>query len=102
TTTTYSNAPTIGPQVAASGAFPTNAYALINVTSLLRGTGLLSWAVRRGNVAAVAFNSREAGANAPQLVVESVPGFSPPTISADALPTWQINGVVWSQVLVNN
>jgi hypothetical protein len=23
-------------------------------------------------------------------------------VSADALPTWQINGVVWSQVLVNN
>ena len=26
----------------------------------------------------------------------------PPTVSADGLPTWQINGVVWSQVVVNN
>ena len=26
----------------------------------------------------------------------------PATVSADALPTWQINGVVWSQVLVGN
>ena len=27
---------------------------------------------------------------------------TPATVSADALPTWQINGVVWSQVLVGN
>ncbi len=27
---------------------------------------------------------------------------TPPTVSADALPTWQVNGVVWSQVLVRN
>ena len=26
----------------------------------------------------------------------------PATVSADVLPTWQINGVVWSQVVVNN
>ena len=26
----------------------------------------------------------------------------PPTVSADALPTWQINGVVWSQTVVGN
>jgi len=27
---------------------------------------------------------------------------TPSTVSADGLPTWQINGVVWSQVVVNN
>lgn len=27
---------------------------------------------------------------------------TPATVSADALPTWQINGVVWSQVVVGN
>ncbi len=27
---------------------------------------------------------------------------TPATVSADALPTWQVNGVVWSQVLVGN
>lgn len=26
----------------------------------------------------------------------------PPTVSADALPTWQINGVVWSQAIVGD
>jgi trimeric autotransporter adhesin len=30
------------------------------------------------------------------------PPGTPATVSADALPTWQINGVVWSQVLVGN
>ncbi len=32
---------------------------------------------------------------------EPLPG-TPATVSADALPTWQVNGVVWSQVLVGN
>ncbi|WP_109505943.1 PKD domain-containing protein [Nocardioides speluncae] len=27
---------------------------------------------------------------------------TPPTVSGDGLPTWQINGVVWAQVLVGN
>lgn len=30
------------------------------------------------------------------------PAGQPPTVSADALPTWQINGVVWSQVVVGS
>lgn len=30
------------------------------------------------------------------------PSGTPATVSADGLPTWQINGVVWSQVIVNN
>ena len=27
---------------------------------------------------------------------------TPATVSADALPTWQINGVVWTQVMIGN
>lgn len=30
------------------------------------------------------------------------PAGTPATVSADSLPTWQINGVVWSQVVVKN
>ena len=30
------------------------------------------------------------------------PTGTPATVSADALPTWQVNGVVWSQVVVRN
>ena len=32
----------------------------------------------------------------------SPPVGTPATVSADALPTWQINGVVWRQVIVGN
>ena len=31
-----------------------------------------------------------------------LPHRSPTTVTADALPTWQINGVVWSQAIVGN
>jgi hypothetical protein len=74
TTTTYSNAPTLGAQVAASGAFPANAYVSMDVTSQVTGTGLVSFAVTRTNIAAIAFSARQAAANPPQLVVENSPG----------------------------
>ncbi len=32
----------------------------------------------------------------------SPPAGTPATVSADALPTWQVNGVVWRQVVVGN
>lgn len=42
-------------------------------------------------------------AAAPLAQADTVPsGTTPATVSADVLPTWQINGVVWSSVLVNN
>ena len=73
TTTTYSNAPALGAQVAASGAFPANAYVSMDVTSLVSGNGLVSLAVRRSNIAAIAFSAREAASNPPRLIVESAP-----------------------------
>ena len=44
------------------------------------------------------------GAGRPGVAVGDTapPVGTPATVSADALPTWQINGVVWSQVVVNN
>ena len=36
------------------------------------------------------------------LPAEADPIVSPETVTADVLPTWQINGVVWSQVVVGN
>ena len=83
TTTTYSNAPAIGSQVAAAGAFPANAYVSMDVTSLVSGNGIVSLAVRRSNIAAIAFNARETASNNPQLVVE-ISDASPLTISMTA------------------
>ncbi len=39
---------------------------------------------------------------APALADTAPPAGTPATVSADALPTWQINGVVWSQAVVGN
>src|SRR6478609_11744435 len=41
-------------------------------------------------------------AAAPALADTDPVAGTPATVSADSLPTWQINGVVWSQVTVGN
>ena len=112
TATTYANAPPIGAQVAASGPYQGGSYVSWDVTQAVAGEGLVSFALRRSSPDGNPFNSREAASNQPQLIVESFPTDPspppppppdlPPTVSADGLPTWQINGVVWSQVVVNN
>lgn len=58
---------------------------------------------RLGIIAAAAALIFAALAGVPATFADTNPPTGvPPTISADALPTWQINGVVWSQVVVNN
>ncbi len=43
------------------------------------------------------------GLSAAPAAAETWPGWTEPiTVSADGLPTWQINGVVWSQAIVGN
>ena len=74
TTTTYANAPAIGAQVAASGAFSANAYVSMDVTPAVTGSGLVSFAVTRTDTVPIGFNSREAAAaNRPELVVTTTP-----------------------------
>ena len=87
TTTTYSNAPAIGAQVAASGAFSANAYLSMDVTQAVTGSGLVSFAVTRTDTVPVGFNSREAAAaNRPQLVVTTTPcrDTTAPSVSVSA------------------
>lgn len=45
-----------------------------------------------------------AGAGGPEVARADTapPAGTPPTVSADGLPTWQINGVVWSQAVVGS
>ena len=43
-----------------------------------------------------------ATASAPSAADTSPPQGTPPTVSGDGLSTWQLNGVVWSQVVVGN
>jgi hypothetical protein len=71
TTTTYSNAPAIGAQVAASGSYPGGAYVSVDVTPVVKGSGLVSMAIRRTSTSSNTYRSREASSNRPQLVVAS-------------------------------
>lgn len=58
---------------------------------------------RLGVIAAAAALILPALAGVPAASADTTPPAGVPgTISADALPTWQINGVVWSQVVVND
>ena len=41
--------------------------------------------------------------SAPAAQADTVPAAgTPATVSADGLPTWQVNGVVWSQAVAKN
>ena len=55
-------------------------------------------AIAAGGLVATALATAIPAAQADTAPATGVPA----TVSADALPTWQINGVVWSQVLVGN
>ena len=64
-------------------------------------------AVRRAVLATVtAFGTAVFGLTAmpaaPAAADTAPPPGTPPTVSADALPTWQVNGVVWSMTTVGN
>jgi PKD repeat protein len=51
---------------------------------------------------ATAFVAAGAGATAHPAQADPPPAATPTTVSAALLPTWQINGVVWSQAVVGN
>ena len=50
----------------------------------------------------VAFVAASAGAAAVPAQADPPPAPAPTTVTANMLPTWQINGVVWSQAIVGN
>ena len=72
---------------------------MLRTTAAKRSTGRTlarACAVVLVAVALVAGSQQSAGADTVP------PAGTPATVSADALPTWQLNGVVWSQVVINN
>ena len=67
--------------------------------------------IRRGaiavSVAALAFaaspaQSQAATAQAAPAALAAAVDPPPPTVSADSLPSWQVNGVVWSQAIIGD
>jgi hypothetical protein len=70
-TITYNNMPAYDTAIAgSSGPIKTSGtWYSINVTSLITGNGTFSMAITTTNSTAISLASREAGANAPQLVI---------------------------------
>jgi len=72
-TITYNNAPPVGGSAGSSGALSAGVWTMVDVTSLVTGNGQVSLALTTTNNTAISFASRESGANAPQLIVETSP-----------------------------
>jgi len=67
-TMTYSNAPALGTQIASLGSFATG-WVTLDVTSYITGNGTYSMGITNLSSTAISVDSRESGANGPQLVI---------------------------------
>jgi hypothetical protein len=85
-TTTYANAPAIGPSVGSVSKYSANAYASVDVTSLIKGSGPVSVALTRSSSTSNTYNSREAATNRPQLVIATAPAPTPPPTPQPTFP----------------
>ncbi len=77
-TLTYSNAPTAGTSFNSSTAIPAGTWVTVDVTSYIKGAGTYSLQLSSTSATKTSLAAREAGANAPQLVL---------TLSGGLLPT---------------
>jgi hypothetical protein len=89
-TINYNNSPLPGSQIGFSGSAIANTWMSVDVTSYVTGNGIFNFALTGGNSTELSLASREAGANAPQLVIETEvgPAFTPtPTHTPTETPT---------------
>jgi len=100
--TNYNNAPALGSLVASSGAITTGTWATIDVTPYITGEGSFNLGLTTTSTSALSFASREAGANAPQLVLDftgSAADTQPPSVpsglSATASSATNVN-LTWA------
>jgi hypothetical protein len=101
TTTTYADAPAIGASIRSSGGYRARTYVSVDVTPLVTAAGSVSLAVRRSSSTVNGYNSREAAANRPQLVLTTAPAPRPqPTFPIRAAfyypwfpEAWNQNGI---------
>ncbi len=76
----YSNAPALASsKTGSSGATTAGTWTSVDVTSLVSGDGSYEFGLKTTSPTSLALSSREAGANAPQLVVTTSGTVSPPT-----------------------
>ncbi|HEU4424714.1 MAG TPA: right-handed parallel beta-helix repeat-containing protein [Pilimelia sp.] len=91
TTTTFSNAPAIGPVIASTGPITAGTWQQVNVSSAITGNGLVSFALTSPSTTATRFTSRE-GVNQPQLVTPAPGSPDPYVVSHVSGSTYQAVG----------
>jgi acid phosphatase type 7 len=74
---TYNNAPPLGGILGSSGNVNSNTWTSVNVTSYISGNGTYNLGLTTSGGTALSLASREAGANAPQLVIQTGSGTAP-------------------------
>lgn len=72
-TINYNNAPAVGNALGSSGAFGGAEWINIDVTTYVTGNGAYNLALTTPSSTAISLASSEAGANAPQLIIETAP-----------------------------
>jgi len=72
-TITYNTAPAVGPILAPSGKIAAGTWISLDVTSFVTGNGTYNLALVGASSTAISFASRESGATAPQLIIETLP-----------------------------
>jgi len=72
-TINYTNAPPIGSALGSTSAFGAGVWLNIDVTAYITGDGTYNLVLTTPGSTAVSLASRESGANAPQLIIETSP-----------------------------
>jgi hypothetical protein len=72
-TINYGYAPALGGVIGSSTPFGIGVWITLDVTAYVNGNGTYNFGLTTPGSTAISFASREAGANAPQLIVETVP-----------------------------
>jgi hypothetical protein len=72
-TINYDNAPSIGNALGSSGGFGAGVWINIDITSYITGNGTYNLTLTTPGSTAISLASRESGANAPQLIIQTSP-----------------------------
>ncbi len=68
---TYNNAPSVGNVLGSSGSVTSNTWTSVNITAYITGNGTYNLGLTTSGSTALSLASRESGANAPQLVIQT-------------------------------
>src|SRR6266540_398436 len=68
---TYNNAPPVGNVLGSSGSVTSNTWTSVNITAYITGNGTYNLGLTTSGSTALSLASRESGANAPQLVIQT-------------------------------